>query len=173
MNIVLIGYRCSGKTRVGKILATDLGRDFLDTDVLIEDHAGCNIETIISRDGWDRFRNLEKRCIKEVSKRDNLVIATGGGVVLDDDNVKNPKRDGFLVWLKGDADVLKERMDKDQRSGKIRPSLTGEDPKDEIKQVLNIREPFYKRAGDITVDTGSLSIREVDDEILKSLPEGC
>ena len=64
-------------------------------------------------------------------------------------------------------------MEKDQRSGKIRPSLSGEDPKDEIKQVLNIREPLYKRAGDITVDTGSLLVREVADEILKSLPEGC
>ena len=171
MNIVLIGYRCSGKTSVGKILAKELGRDFLDTDDLIENDAGCAIETFISKNGWDLFRGLEKNTIKEVSKRDNLVIATGGGVVTDEDNVKNLKRNGLVVWLKGDIDVLKERMEKDRISGKIRPSLTGDDPKDEIKQVLDIRHPLYKLAGDITVDTGPLSIREVADRVLKELPE--
>jgi shikimate kinase len=74
MNIVLVGYRCSGKTTVGAILASELGRDFFDTDVMIDQKAGCSIETITSRDGWDHFRSLEKELIEEVSKRDNLVI---------------------------------------------------------------------------------------------------
>lgn len=169
MNIVLIGYRCSGKTAVGRLLAKELGRNFLDTDVLIEDKAGCSIEALISRDGWDRFRDIEKRTIKNVSERDNLVIATGGGAIMDEDNVKNLKRNAFVVWLRGDTDILKRRMDKDLREGKIRPSLTGDDPAAEIDKVLNRRGPLYQKAGDMEVDTSLLTIREVADSIIKSL----
>ena len=170
MNIVLIGYRCSGKTTVGKILATELKRDFLDTDLLIKNHAGCGIEIIISRDGWGRFRDMEKSVIKEVSDRDNLVIAAGGGVVTDKDNVENLKRNGFVVWLKGDIEVLKQRMNEDRISGNLRPSLTGVDPTDEIKRVLDKRNPFYRRVGNLEVDTSLLSARDVADSILLNLP---
>ena len=169
MNIVLIGYRCSGKTEVGKILAKELERDFFDTDVLIEDSAGCSIETIISRDGWGHFRNIEKRIVEEVSMRDNLIIATGGGVVVDRDNVKNLKRNGLIVWLHGNAEVLKERMNREQGSGKVRPSLTGSDPLDEIREVLSIRKPLYVQAADLIVDAGVPSIQEVTNSIINAL----
>ena len=172
MNIVLIGYRCSGKTAVGKILANELARDLLDTDGLIEENAGCSIELIILREGWDHFRDIEGSLIKEVSRKDNLVIATGGGVVMVEENVKNLKKNGFLVWLNGKAKVLKERMEREQKSGKIRPPLTGADPLEEIKQVLDIRTPLYEQAGNLMVDTSSLSIREVVTSILKALPRG-
>jgi len=171
MNIVLIGYRCSGKTAVGKILARELGRNFLDTDVLIEENAGCSIETVVSRRGWDHFREIEKRLIKEVCRKDNLVIATGGGVVMDEENVKNLKRNGWIVWLNGKAEALKDRMDREQRSGKIRPSLTGADPLEEIKQVLDVRTPLYERTATLVVDTSTLSLREVSALIMKSLPK--
>jgi shikimate kinase len=171
MNIVLIGYRCSGKTAVGKILTRELGRDFLDMDALIEENAGCSIETIISRKGWDHFREIEKRLVEEVSERDNLIIATGGGVVVDEGNVKNLRKNGWIVWLNGKAEVLKERMDKEQRSGKIRPSLTGADPLQEIKQVLDVRSPLYEQAATLVVDTSTLSLREVAALITKSLPK--
>ena len=171
MNIVLIGYRCSGKTAVSKVLARDLGRDFLDTDVLIEENEGCPIETIISGNVWGHFRDIEKRLIEEVSERDNLVIATGGGVVMDEENVKNLRKNGWIVWLDGKVEVLRERMDRDQRSGKIRPPITGVDPLEEIKRVLGIRTPLYQRAGDFMVDTSLLSIREVADSIMKTLPK--
>ena len=168
MNIVLIGYRCSGKTVVGKTLAKELERDFLDTDAMIEENTGRSIEAIISGDGWNYFRDIEKMTIEEVSRRDNLVIATGGGVVTDEGNVKNLKRNGWLIWLRGDAEVLKKRMDREQRSGKIRPSLTGAGPLDEIRQVLNVRTPLYREAGDFMVDTGTLSAREVAASIIKA-----
>jgi shikimate kinase len=171
MNIVLIGYRCSGKTAVGKILTRELGRDFLDMDALIEENAGCSIETIISRKGWDHFREIEKRLVEEVSERDNLIIATGGGVVVDKGNVKNLRKNGWIVWLNGKAEVFKERMDKEQRSGKIRPSLTGADPLEEIKQVLDVRSPLYEQAATLVVDTSTLSLREVAALITKSLPK--
>ena len=171
MNIVLIGYRCSGKTAVAKIVARELGRDFLDMDALIEENAGCSIETIVSRRGWDHFREIEKRLVEEVSERDNLVIATGGGVVVDEGNVKNLRKNGWIVWLNGKAEVLKERMDKEQRSGKKRPSLTGADPLEEIKQVLDVRTPLYEQSATLVVDTSTLFLREVAALIMKSLPK--
>jgi shikimate kinase len=171
MNIVLIGYRCSGKTAVGKILARELGKHFLDTDVLIEQNTGCSIETKISRDGWDHFRDIEKRVIEEVSRKDNVVIATGGGVVMDEENVENLKRNGWMVWLNSKAEVLKDRMDKEQRVGVIRPSLTGGDPLEEIKEVLRERTPLYERACNFALDASTLSLEEVADVIIKELPE--
>ena len=172
MNIVLIGYRCSGKTEIGKMLVRELRRDFLDTDSLIEKNTGCSIEVIISRSGWDRFREIEKRLVKEVSRRDNLVIATGGGVVIDEENVKNLKENGWIVWLKGESEVLKMRMDSEQKSNKIRPSLTGADPLEEIKHVLEARTPLYEQAANLVVDTTTLSLMEVASSIIKALPKG-
>jgi shikimate kinase len=171
MNIVLIGYRCSGKTEIGKILAGELGREFFDMDALIEENAWCSIETIIFWDGWDRFRDIEKMLVEEVSRGDNLVIATGGGVVMDKENVKNLKKNGWIVLLKGETEVLKERMDKEQRSGRIRPSLTGADPLEEIKQVLEERTPLYEQAANIVVDTTTHSIKEVAASIIEALPK--
>lgn len=171
MNIVLIGYRCSGKTEVGKILARELEKDFLDTDELIEDNAGCSIETIISRDGWGHFREIEKSLIEEVSRRNNLIIATGGGVVIDEDNVKNLKKNAWIVWLNGESEVLRERMDKEQRSGKIRPSLTGEDSLEEIKQVMDVRIPLYEKTATFVVDTSTVTSAEVAALIIKNLPK--
>ena len=171
MNIVLIGYRCSGKTEVGKILARELEKDFLDTDELIEDNAGCSIETIISRDGWGHFREIEKSLIEEVSRRNNLIIATGGGVVMDVDNVKNLKENAWTVWLNGESEVLRERMDKEQRSGKIRPSLTGEDSLEEIKQVMDVRIPLYEKTATFVVDTSTVTSAEVAALIIKNLPK--
>ena len=132
MNIVLIGYRCSGKTTAGKALARQLRRGFLDTDALIERRAGCSIEEIVSKEGWDHFRKLEKRVVRETSSLDHKVIATGGGAVVDEENVKNLKRNGWIVWLDGTPEVLRKRMVQEERSGRGRPSLTGLDPLEEI-----------------------------------------
>ncbi len=172
MNIVLIGCRCSGKTEVGKILAGELEKDFLDTDELIEGNAGCSIERIIAKDGWDYFHEIEKSLIEEVSKRDNMIIATGGGVVMDGDNVKNLKENAWIVWLDGKLEVLRERMNREQKSGKIRPSLTGVDPLEEIKQVLDVRIPFYKKAANFVVDTSNRTLEKVAASITNNLPRG-
>ncbi len=170
MNIVLIGYRCSGKTEVGKILARQLGRDFLDTDAVLEERAGRSIEEIVSTKGWHHFRETERGLIEEVSKRDNLIIATGGGVVMNKENVENLQANAWIVWLDGKPEVLRARMDKEQKAGKSRPSLTQRDSLEEIEEVLNIRKPLYEQAGDILVDTSRLSIQEAAAVIMKNLP---
>jgi len=94
MNIVLIGYRCSGKTTVGKLLARELKRELLDTDRLIEGKTGLPINLYVSQKGWGDFRAMEKEVVSDVASRDDLVIATGGGVVIDLENVKNLRGTG-------------------------------------------------------------------------------
>jgi shikimate kinase len=171
MNIVLIGYRCSGKTAVGQILANRLGKDFVDTDTLIEEYAGCSIETMIAGSGWHHFRKIEKKLIKTLTAKNNQVIATGGGAVMDTDNLKNLKTNAWMVWLNGTPEALAQRMAKDQARGKVRPSLTGADAIQEIAEVLADRHPYYERAGNFEIDTSTLSIQEVVDSILRNLPE--
>jgi shikimate kinase len=172
MNIVLIGYRCTGKTAVGKILARELGRGFLDTDRLVEEETGSSIQGLVSGKGWDHFREREKSLIEEVTEEDNLVIATGGGVVMDKENIDNLKGNGWIVWLKADAAVIKERMGREERSGTVRPSLTGSDPIEEIDRVLSSRASLYGEAADLMVDTSASSPREVADLVMKALPSG-
>jgi shikimate kinase len=167
MNIVLVGYRCCGKTTVGKILARKLNRSFVDTDGLIEERESSSIEEIISEKGWHYFRDIEKQVVREVSQNNKLVIGTGGGVVLDQDNVLNLIKNGWVVWLKADAEVLKERMEKDHSSGNVRPSLTGTNPIEEIREVLAVRMPLYEQAGDFAVDTGRDDPSAIADGIIK------
>ena len=171
MNVVLIGYRCSGKTAVSEILSGELGMGCRDTDTLIEEFAGSSIDSIISEYGWDHFREIEKKVIKEISGKDNLIIATGGGVVMDKKNVINLKKNGWMVWLKASPEILERRMVSDLKSGNIRPSLTGVDPLEEIKQVLTARIPLYENATDFIVDTDSLTVREVVLGIMREMQE--
>jgi shikimate kinase len=167
MNIVLIGYRCSGKSSSGRIIAKKTGRTFIDTDGFIEEKAGSSIEEIVKVRGWEYFRGLEKEVIKEVSDMDNLVIATGGGVVIDEDNVTSLKKKGFTVWLKADVDTIKERMEREELSGNIRPSLTGVDTLDETETVLASRNPLYKKTADLVIDTAQISVKEVANLVIK------
>jgi shikimate kinase len=171
MNIVLIGFRCSGKTVVGKMVAREMGRDFVDTDELIEVDTGYSIEKIISIKGWPCFRRIEKKVIKKVAQKNNLVIATGGGVVMDKENLKNLKKNGWTVWLDANPEVLKQRMFKEKNGGIVRPSLTGADPLEEIQQVLDVRRPLYKEAANIVIDSTALYPWQVADSIINAVPE--
>jgi len=167
MNIVLIGYRCSGKTTVGKILAEEMGLDFVDMDALIETNAGCSIEAIVSRKGWGSFRDMERKLAEDLSHGDDLVIATGGGIVTDRKNVERLKQNGWIVWLNAKEDILMERMEEENKSGKARPSLTGTDPLKEINEVLAVRKPLYKKAASFVVDTSRLPPDEAALVIMK------
>lgn len=167
MNIVLIGYRCSGKTEVGKILARKLGWPFVDTDQRVEDHAGLSIHEIVSRFGWEGFRALEARAVRDVCTRDGQVIATGGGAVLDPQNVVHLRRNGWVVWLQADAEEIRRRMRAQERLALVRPSLSGKDALDEIEAVLLERIPFYESAADEQIDTSSLAVEDVVNQILE------
>jgi shikimate kinase len=115
---------------------------------------------------------MEGRLVAAACRRDGLVIATGGGAVTRAENVDNLKRSGFLVWLKGEAEVLRSRMAGEERSGRVRPTLSGTDPLTEIEEVLAARDPLYEGAADLVVDTTRRSLDAVAEEILMNLPPG-
>ena len=154
---------------MGERLAAELGRPFFDTDALVEKQARMSIDAIVSRMGWTHFRELEKQVIESVSGKSNRVIATGGGAVMDPDNVGYLKRNGWIFWLKAEAQVLRQRIEKDQGAGKNRPSLTGKDPLKEIQAVLVQRDPVYQQICDFTIDTEEYSVRDVAMRILNGL----
>jgi shikimate kinase len=166
MNIVLIGYRCSGKTSVGKKVAHKLGRRFVDTDELIIEKSGCSINEIVKEKGWPYFRDMEKAVIKEVSEQDSLVIATGGGAVINDINMENLKVNGIIFWLDADIDTIKKRLERDNRSTENRPSLTGNNPVDEISEVMEKRMPLYSNACNMKIDTSKMNINDAADMII-------
>jgi len=170
MNIVLIGYRCAGKTVVGKRLASRMERRFVDTDDFIESEKG-QISDIVKSHGWDYFRALEKRMIERVSKEDNLVIALGGGAVLDPDNIVHLERNGLIIWLKADREVLRKRMDQDPRTIVSRPTLTGKGAIEELEEMIAYRDPFYDKASKIQLDTSALNAEAVVESILTVLQE--
>jgi len=168
MNLVLIGYRCSGKSTVGRILASRLGMVLCDTDTLVQERTGKEIKSLVVECGWNHFREEEQKAVEVIARLDSRVIATGGGVVLNRENVRNLKANGWVAWLKAGARVLEKRMSKEQEKGRTRPSLIGADPVEEISRILEERIPFYVDAADFVVDTESLSPDGVAEEIMKA-----
>jgi shikimate kinase len=171
MNIVLIGYRGSGKSAVGSKLAARLKRRFVDTDDLIEERQELPISDTVKSHGWNHFRKIEKAIIEEISKDNNLIIAPGGGAVLDADNVEALRQNGFIIWLKADQQTLLKRIQKDQTSPTRRPTLTGKGTLEEIEETISQREPFYERASEVQIDTSMLAVDAVVETILIVLKE--
>ncbi|HUL31323.1 MAG TPA: shikimate kinase [Thermodesulfobacteriota bacterium] len=172
MNLVLIGYRGSGKSVVGRRLADHLQMTFVDTDDLIEERQGIPIADIVKSRGWGHFRKLENKVIEEISKEDHLIIAPGGGAVLDTDNVKALRKRGTVIWLQADRQTLLKRMNQDPGTNTRRPSLTGKGTKgtsEELKEIMSFREPIYEKASEIQIDTSTLDVDTVVEQILTAL----
>ena len=165
MNIVLIGHRATGKSTVGNKIAALLRRKFVDTDDLLEERHG-SIRNIVNTYGWDHFRHLEKRVIQEISTQSDLVIAPGGGFVLDIDNVMALKKNGFIIWLKADPQVVHARMMKDPHTLAQRPPLTEKGPLQEIEEVMASRALFYGQAAEAQLDTSTMDVAEVVEEVV-------
>ncbi len=171
MNIFLIGYRCTGKTCVGKSLAQALGWSFIDADLELVDKHGMTISEIVSKEGWSSFREKEKAIVKRLSILDKHVVATGGGVILDIENVEQMKKSGTIIWLKATPETIKERILQDRNTEELRPSLTSKGLVEEIEETLLDRKPLYESAMDFSVDTDSRSIDDICDMIIEKLGE--
>jgi len=166
MNLVLIGYRGSGKSTVGRKLASRLKMKFVDIDDLIEDHQGVPISDIVKSHGWGHFRKLERSAIEEISKEDRIIIAPGGGAVLDSDNVDALRKNGLILWLKADRQTLLKRLNQDPGTDRRRPPLTGKGTTEELKEVMSVREPIYERVSEIQIDTSTLDVETVVEKVL-------
>ncbi len=166
MNVVLIGYRGTGKSTVGKLVAERLGRVLVSTDAEIVQLAVRNIPEIVEQHGWEYFRDLETKICQDLAGRDGVVIDTGGGAILRSQNVERLKRTGKLFWLTAPVETIAKRIGADTQ----RPSLTGTKSFiDEIQDVLRERTPKYQAAADYIIETDGKSTTQVADEILARL----
>ncbi len=166
MNIVLIGYRGSGKSTVGRRLAGCLGMEFVDTDDLLQREHSMSIREIVEACGWEYFRAAEKRIIEEISLKNHLVIASGGGAVLDAENVKALRRNGLMIWLKADSQILLRRMGEDPQTLGCRPSLTGKELAEEVEELLACRNSLYKKASAFELETSEMDVETIVQHIL-------
>ena len=169
MNVILIGYRCTGKSTIGLILSRIMSLPFVDTDCVIENTMGSDVASIVADIGWDGFRKIESQVLKQVLVSDSMVIATGGGVVLDRKNVVAMESAGTVVWLRASADTILRRMSEDTSTPGLRPSLTGNSLEKEVIETLTFRNPFYHAAADLVVDTDLYSPAEIAATIPKRL----
>ena len=151
----------SGKTEVGKRLAQRLGYAFLDTDKLIEEKTGKSISEIFREEGESSFRELETEVIKNLSGITGYIISTGGGIVIREENILSLKNIGLVVWLKTSPETIINRISSETH----RPLLNVDNPLEQIKKLLSIREQFYSRA-DVSIDTDGLEVNEVVKSIL-------
>lgn len=159
--IILIGYRATGKTSVGRRLASHIGLRFIDMDHELEQRQGRSINEIVSDQGWPYFRRLERDLLEELIGLRDVVISTGGGAVLHQDLWPRVMTSGLVVWLTADRQTICQRLLGDDQTASQRPSLTGSDPLAEIAEVLAHREPLYRAGSHLTVDTGRFGLDEI------------
>ncbi|MGH7259156.1 MAG: shikimate kinase [Nitrospiraceae bacterium] len=166
MNIVLIGYRGTGKSSVGKLLAERSGRELISTDAEVVRRAGHSIPDIVKQHGWDHFRDLESAVCRDLAGKDQLIIDTGGGAILRQDTVDCLKTNGMLFWLTAEVATIGRRIGGDTQ----RPSLTGSKSFiEEVEEVLRERTPKYKAAADHVIATDHKTIGEIVDTILQAV----
>lgn len=163
MNLVLIGYRGTGKSTVAKLLAAELGWQTVSTDALIIERAQQAIPDIVAQDGWDHFRDLETEVCAALKEQDHLVIDTGGGIILRTKNIEALKPNGLVFWLTATVSTITRRISHDTQ----RPSLTGGKTFiEEIHDVLTERTPKYQAAADHVIATDHASPEDIASQIL-------
>ena len=147
-NLILCGFMGSGKSTVGKLLAEKLGTKFVDTDIYIEQLEGMTIPQIFEKHGEEYFRTKEREVCKELSQLKRTVISTGGGTLLNDENMKIMKQNGVIFLLNVSSRTVLTRL----RADNTRPLLQRDDKEKAVKMLLSSRTPLYNRAADYVID---------------------
>jgi shikimate kinase len=156
---------------VGELLSIKLGWPFIDTDSLVVSESGKSIKEIVETNGWEAFRKMEHGILEQVCGLNRRIVATGGGVVLDPENVALMQQSGRVVWLRAEAETIKTRMLQDRDTRNFRPALASKDSIAEIEATLREREFYYQRAMDLHVDTDDQQIDGICDIIIRRLME--
>lgn len=164
MNIALIGYRGSGKSVVGELVAVRFGMQHVGMDAKIVERAGMSIPEIVEKYDWQRFRDIESEVVRELAGLDNIVIDTGGGVIERPENVRVLQTNSLIFWLKASVDTIVSRI----QEGSERPALTaGKTFTEEVAEVLERRIPKYRNAAHYEIDTDELTPEQVADKIIE------
>lgn len=165
VRVVLTGYRATGKSVVGKLLASQLGYRFIDTDEELAATLQCSVAEYVRERGWPAFRNKEKEVLERLSWMNQVVIATGGGAVLHREEWRNLRKNSLVVWLQADAKTISQRLQVDPASDRQRPSLTGSGALEEVGFVLAEREEYYQEGSDMAIDTTVQTPEEIAAQI--------
>ncbi|MFT5093365.1 MAG: shikimate kinase [Porticoccaceae bacterium] len=179
MILTLIGYRATGKSTLAKPLAERLGWSWVDADVELERRAGRTIREIFDTDGEQEFRRLERETLVDLLSKDRLVIAAGGGAVMNPDTRQDFKNAGPVLWLKASVDTIEQRLYGDETTAERRPNLTSSGGREEIERLLSDREPIYSDTATLTIQTdepfsGQAEIPTIDqlvDHVVTALRE--
>lgn len=169
LNIVLIGYRATGKTTVGQQIARSLHREFVDLDQVLEQEAGETIAELVAREGWPEFRRREKELVARFAAQSGMVLAPGGGVVTDPENVSCLKQNGLIIWLTAEPEVIQTRLSQDKAEVDSRPALTSGHTVAEVEEVLKARQPLYQAAAEVVISTSTASIEQVAGQIIEAV----
>ena len=164
-NLFLVGPMGAGKSAVGRQLARMLHLEFVDSDEEIESRTGVDIPFIFEKEGEAGFRKREAGVIDDLSQKEGIVLATGGGAILDPDNRNHLGARGFVVYLHTSVDQQLSRT----RKGRDRPLLDNDDPRAVLETLMATREPLYREIADLTVDTDGRKVRAVANEIVERL----
>jgi len=164
-NLFLVGLMGAGKSTIGRQLAKSLGCEFIDSDHEIEARTGANIPLIFDVEGEAGFRQREKKIIDDLTQREHIVLATGGGVVLDPENRAHLHARGLVVYLYATVDQLLARTAKDRN----RPLLQTANPRARFEELMQVRDPLYREIADLVVDTGRRTVKSAEREILAKI----
>ena len=165
MNVFLIGYRATGKTTVAKLLAQRLGWSSLDADDAIEQLAGKTIADIFADEGEPTFRELETTVIANLARREQTVVALGGGSVMREENREQLVGRGKTVWLVASPETIWSRIEQDSTTGARRPPLTSSSGFEEITSLLQQRTPIYRQCADFEIDTENKMPKQIAEEV--------
>ena len=164
-NIILIGLMGAGKTTIGKLLASSMGRIFIDSDHEIQRRTGVDIPLIFEFEGEAGFRKRETEVLQDVAQLPNIVLATGGGAVLREENRELLRKSGTVVYLRVPVNELKRRT----RFDKNRPLLQTANPQERLVELFNQRDPLYQQTAHIILDSGRQSVRVLVQTLIKKL----
>ncbi len=165
--IFFVGYRGSGKTTVGRLLAAKLRWEFVDADILLEERAGQTIREIFANEGEPAFRDRESQVLQDIARRDRVVVSTGGGVILRPANCEL-LRTGLVVWLNAPPELLWQRQQADATTLDRRPNLA-QGGLSEVRALLSAREPLYRACANVAIETADLAPEQIADQIRTSL----
>jgi shikimate kinase len=166
-NLFLIGPMGAGKTTIGRQLARNLGRNFYDSDKVIEERTGVSIPLIFELELEQGFRKREKAIIDELTQYNDIVLATGGGAVLDAENRQHLASRGHVIYLHAPIEYLVQRTSKDNS----RPLLQTEDPKRKLQELMEIRDPLYRETAHTVIETDSCPVKRVVAKLLNMIKE--
>lgn len=166
-SIFIVGPMGAGKTTIGRLLARQMGREFIDSDLFIEEQSGADIAWIFAKEGESGFRERESRAIDQLTQRQGIILATGGGVVMRECNRDWLKSRGIVIYLRASVETQMRRTAKD----KSRPLLQQPNPKQVLSDLFKVRDPLYQQVADITIATGHTYPRQMLQQIITELQQ--